>query len=58
MLGDAVDLILDGGRSSGGLASTVVDLTGDGPRILRHGAVPEAAIWRRLESSGVRGVGR
>jgi L-threonylcarbamoyladenylate synthase len=51
MLGDAIDLILDGGPSSGGLASTVVDLTGGSPRILRHGAVPEAAIRRTLESA-------
>ena len=58
ILGDAIDLILDGGRSSGGLASTVVDLTGDDPRILRHGAIPEAAIRRSLESATLREVGR
>jgi L-threonylcarbamoyladenylate synthase len=58
LLGDAVDLILDGGRSAGGLASTVVDLTGENPRILRHGAVPEAAIKRRLESATRPEVGR
>jgi L-threonylcarbamoyladenylate synthase len=58
ILGDAIDLILDGGRSSGGLASTVVDLSGEGARILRHGAVPEAAIRRSLESATLREVGR
>ena len=58
LLGDSVDLILDGGPSTGGLASTVVDLTGESLRILRHGAVPEAAIARCLESSGLPGVGR
>lgn len=57
-LGDAVALILDGGPATGGLASTVVDMTGDRPRILRHGAVPEAAIWRTLESATLREVGR
>lgn len=58
ILGDAIELILDGGPSSGGLASTVVDV-GDGDlRILRHGAVPEAAIRRTLESATLREVGR
>jgi len=33
-----VDLVLDGGPTAGGLASTVVDVTGE-PRILRQGAV-------------------
>lgn len=37
-LGDAVDALLDGGLV-GGTASTIVDLTGDRPRILRAGAV-------------------
>lgn len=43
-LGDAVDLILDGGPSMGGPASTVVDCTGDRPTVLRVGAIPVAAI--------------
>lgn len=58
LLGDAIDLILDGGPSAGGLASTVVDLTGEHPRVLRHGAVPEAAIRRNLESATRPEVGR
>jgi len=33
------DLVLDGGRTGGGAPSTVVDLTGDEPRVLRTGAV-------------------
>ena len=37
-LGEAVDDLLDGGPV-GGTASTIVDLTGDRPRILRAGAV-------------------
>ncbi len=37
-LGDTVDALLDGGPV-GGTASTIVDLTGDRPRILRAGAV-------------------
>jgi L-threonylcarbamoyladenylate synthase len=38
-LGDAVDLVLDGGRSRGGRPSTVVDCSGDRLRILRTGAI-------------------
>jgi L-threonylcarbamoyladenylate synthase len=43
-LGGAVDLILDGGPTPGGLESTVVDLTGDAPRLLREGAISRTAI--------------
>lgn len=38
-LGDHVAVYLDGGPSGEPVASTVVDLTGDDPRILRAGAV-------------------
>ena len=43
-LGDALDLILDGGPSIGGPASTVVDCTGERITILRAGAIPVEAI--------------
>ncbi len=43
-LGDAVDLIVDGGPTPGGVASTVVALAADGPRILRAGPIDEAAL--------------
>lgn len=36
-LGGKVDLILDGGRSPGEMASTVLDCTGNRPRLLREG---------------------
>jgi L-threonylcarbamoyladenylate synthase len=39
-LGNEVSVYLDGGESPIGVASTVVDLTGDIPRVLRQGAVP------------------
>jgi len=39
-LGDRVDLIIDGGRCPGGRESTIVDLTGETPLILREGAKP------------------
>jgi L-threonylcarbamoyladenylate synthase len=38
-LGDTVDVYLDGGPSGDPVASTIVDLTADTPRILREGAV-------------------
>jgi L-threonylcarbamoyladenylate synthase len=38
-LGDDVDLIVDGGPARIGVESTIVDLTGDVPAILRHGAI-------------------
>ena len=38
-LGDAVDLVIDGGPACGTTASTVVDLSGDTPTILREGSI-------------------
>lgn len=43
-LGDAVDLVLDGGPCAVGIESTVLDLSGDRPRILRPGAVTRQEI--------------
>jgi L-threonylcarbamoyladenylate synthase len=39
-LGDTVDVILDGGSCRIGQPSTILDLSGDAPRILRLGAIP------------------
>jgi L-threonylcarbamoyladenylate synthase len=38
-LGDSVSVYLDDGPRIGGAASTIVDLTGDQPRLLRRGAI-------------------
>src|SRR5205085_4067520 len=43
-LGDAVDLILDGGPCRVGIESTVLDVSGPRPVLLRPGAVARAAI--------------
>src|SRR5262245_56968775 len=43
-LGDAVDLVLDGGPTPGGIESTVLDLTADPPRLLRPGLIPLAEL--------------
>ena len=40
----AEDLILDGGAAQVGLESTIIDCTGDAPRILRPGAISQAMI--------------
>ncbi len=39
-LGDTVSVYLDGGPCSGGVASTIIDLTGSVPRLLRAGVIP------------------
>ena len=41
-------MYLDGGPCRAGVASTIVDLTGDEPRILRTGAVDVAEITEVL----------
>jgi L-threonylcarbamoyladenylate synthase len=51
-LGESIDLVLDGGPSRGGLASTVVDCTGDDVRVLRAGAVPEPEILAATRELG------
>lgn len=43
-LGGRVDLILDAGPTAVGIESTVVDLTGPQPRILRPGPIGSAAL--------------
>jgi L-threonylcarbamoyladenylate synthase len=37
--GDKLDMVIDVGQATGGVASTVLDLTGERPRILRQGSV-------------------
>ncbi|MGZ9161055.1 MAG: L-threonylcarbamoyladenylate synthase [Candidatus Limnocylindrales bacterium] len=52
-LGDAIDLVLDGGPAKVGPASTVVDCTGERPAILRIGAVTAAEVAAILDAAGV-----
>jgi len=42
--GDKVDLVIDGGKCPGGRESTVVDVTGKTPTILREGAISEEEL--------------
>lgn len=55
-LGDAVDLVLDGGPCAVGIESTIVDLSSATARLLRPGAVTVAAL-RRVLGTPVAGVG-
>jgi L-threonylcarbamoyladenylate synthase len=52
MLGDVVAVVLDAGATPGEQPSTIVDCTGDRPRILREGAIPAHEIHRVLEDTG------
>jgi len=43
-IGDALPLIVDGGPTPGGVASTVVELVGERIRLLRPGGIPASAL--------------
>lgn len=47
-LGEAVDLILDAGPTQAGLESTILDLRGERPRILRPGPISPADLAELL----------
>jgi tRNA threonylcarbamoyl adenosine modification protein (Sua5/YciO/YrdC/YwlC family) len=49
MLGDTVALVLDGGTCPGGVASTVVDITGPALRVIRHGPLTEDDLLNALK---------
>lgn len=48
MIADELDLILDAGPLKGGVGSTVIDVTGDAPAILREGAITAKDIFAVL----------
>jgi tRNA threonylcarbamoyl adenosine modification protein (Sua5/YciO/YrdC/YwlC family) len=52
MLGDSVEVVLDGGPSPKGEASTILDVRGDRPRLLRAGALSVADLNEVLEPLG------
>lgn len=47
-LGGNLELIVDGGSSTGGIASTVVDLSGTHPIIIRQGPITQKMITEAL----------
>jgi L-threonylcarbamoyladenylate synthase len=49
-IGNDVDIILDGGRTPGGLPSTIVDMGGENPLILRKGPITSQQIIETLTS--------
>lgn len=53
-IGASIDLIVDGGRVPGQLASTVVDCVGPRPRLLRVGAIAPAILAEALDAAGLR----
>ncbi|MGW5345558.1 L-threonylcarbamoyladenylate synthase [Streptomyces sp. HUAS TT3] len=59
-LGDAVDFVLDGGRCAVGVESTIVDVTGGAPTVLRPGGVTredlETVLGRPVAVSATSGV--
>jgi len=42
--GDKIDLVIDGGRCLGGKESTIVDVTGEVPLVLREGAISKEEL--------------
>ncbi|WP_406046437.1 L-threonylcarbamoyladenylate synthase [Micromonospora sp. NBC_00898] len=53
-LGDAVDVVLDGGATRCGIESTIVDARGDRPVVLRLGALPVEALVEAVGEVTVR----
>ena len=47
-LGERVDLVLDGGACAVGVESTIVDLCGEHPRLLRPGGLPREILEEEL----------
>ena len=50
-LGDRIELVLDGGPARGGVPSTVVDCSGDEPRVLRDGSIETGLLVDALETA-------
>ncbi len=49
-LGGRIELIIDGGKTPGGIPSTLVDCTGDEIKILREGPISLEEIKKKLSS--------
>jgi L-threonylcarbamoyladenylate synthase len=56
-LGDEVDLVVDGGPAAVGVESTIVDLTGAVPAVLRAGAITASQLGEALGVPVVTRVG-
>lgn len=51
-----IALVLDGGRTPGGVPSTIVDCIGDNVTVLREGAIPTSEIDRVISQPTFRGA--
>ncbi len=49
---EGIDCLLDAGPAPGGVGSTVVDITGDKPVVLREGVISSDQIMKALSASG------
>ena len=54
--GNKIDLIIDGGRCPGGRESTIIDVTGEEPVILREGAISREELRQVYGDIALRGV--
>ena len=54
MLGEVVRIVLDGGPTPGPVPSTIVDCTGERPRILREGVLGADRLDEVLSGAGVQ----
>ncbi len=53
MLGDRVAVVVDGGATAGATPSTIVDVTGDRPRLLRLGMITVAQLDEAMTETGL-----
>jgi L-threonylcarbamoyladenylate synthase len=51
-LGGKLDAILNGGRTAGGLGSTVLDVSGISTQVLREGVISRRDLVRYLQEDG------
>ena len=52
-LGDTVEVYLDAGPTPGAVASTIVDVTGDQPRLVREGVITRAQLEDAVGPVGI-----
>ena len=55
IFGNQLDLVIDGGPRRGGVPSTLVDVSGPKPRLLRRGALDVAALLGDFEDASASG---
>jgi tRNA A37 threonylcarbamoyladenosine synthetase subunit TsaC/SUA5/YrdC len=53
MLGEKVAVVIDGGETAGAVPSTIIDATGERPRLLRLGAISVERLDAALAEHGV-----